>query len=77
MIDRQTVLVLGAGASMDFGFPSGDELAYEIFRTGGRGYAGGRWGDALAGIFAGNGIAFVWVNCQGIGLPGFTRVPGR
>ena len=26
MIDNKTVLVLGAGASMDFGFPSGGKL---------------------------------------------------
>ncbi len=30
MIEKQTVLILGAGASMLYGFPSGRELLYEI-----------------------------------------------
>lgn len=30
MIQEQTVLILGAGASMPYGFPSGRELLYEI-----------------------------------------------
>ena len=30
MISKNTVLVLGAGASMDYGFPSGEELLQDI-----------------------------------------------
>lgn len=30
MIDNDTVLVLGAGASMDYGFPSGEQLIEDI-----------------------------------------------
>ena len=35
MFDRQTVIVLGAGASADFGFPLGDVVEMEY--TGGHG----------------------------------------
>jgi len=35
MITANTVLVLGAGANMPYGFPSGKELAYEIYRPSG------------------------------------------
>ncbi len=40
MIGKQTVLILGAGASMPYGFPSGRELLYEI--------RGGLMGEAHA-----------------------------
>lgn len=30
MINNDTVLVLGAGASMDYGFPSGEQLIEDI-----------------------------------------------
>ena len=32
MINNDTVLVLGAGASMDYGFPSGEQLIEDIIK---------------------------------------------
>src|SRR5690242_16143651 len=40
MIEKQTVLILGAGASIDFGFPSGKQLVRAIIERGSAGMEG-------------------------------------
>lgn len=61
MINENTVLVLGAGASAPYGFPSGRQLLYEIVRfidAGESGHAGlERYGHLLDAGFSADELA--------------------